>query len=524
MQEFSTINNFLYTSLALLTAGGALTALERYKLKANELAKNKIKDYREIRSGKDGMRISKNIQLEAKKDYEGILMLAPTGAGKTTSLFLNNLLSNDIKGSFIVTDPKGELFELTSGYQKEVCKRKVYKLDFNNVDYSENYNLLEQCRNSEEVMQLSSNLLLNGSLSIELSSGKRTGGMEWIQMSESLLSSVLLYCYKLGRPYNNIEFALQLILTLDTEQLKKLIGSSNNLEAITQFNIFQCVGGADRTEGSIKITLASNMKLFTSRDINRISNFTTIDINKFRKEPSILYVIYPERKSNYLSPFIAPFFTQIIDKLLDNYNKNSLPTHLLFDEFANIGLLNNMSINAATFRSRKISLVICLQSITQLYQVYGINNAKAILNNLKTKVILPGLSDIESINLVSNICGNIEINTSSKSFSKENVNINYSKSKRKMFEDGEIRTLETGKGLIIADNKMPVIDDIEPYYKSDLSKNVISPVKYKKRSYANFIDIRKEIDKIKSKTTEKVEEIENDNAGRILRGIFKEEV
>lgn len=519
--ELTIINQFLYATLGVITAGGVFSVLGGNKIKPNKLANNEIKDYKEIDSGEDGMKISKNIQLKVKNDFDGICLVGPTGAGKTTSLFLNNLLSNEIEGSFIVTDPKGELFELTSGYQKKVCKREVYKIDFNNIDYSERYNLLEGCRNTEEVIQLASNLLMNGALAIELSSGKKAGGVEWVQMAEPLLAAVLIYAWKLERPFNNIEFALQLILNLDTGKIENLIEVNKNIDALTQFNIFKTVGGADRTEGSIKITLATNMKLFTSKDINKISNFTTFNIEKFREVPSVLYVIYPERKSSYLAPFIAPFFTQIIDKLLDNYNNTSLPIHLLFDEFGNIGMLNNMSINAATVRSRKISIVACLQSITQLYQVYGLNNAKAILNNLKTKILLPGISDIETINYISNLCGNTEINTKSESNNKENKSITYSKIKRKLFEDGELRTLEDNQALIIFNNKMPVLDMIEPYYENETINNVIKHINYRKFSF-RYKNIKEEIERLKKLSINEQEQ-EDDNSRRILRQIFKEE-
>lgn len=522
--EFSVVAQFLYISLGLIATGGVATSIQRYLKSPDKLSKNDIEDYRELKniSGEDGLKISKNIRLKEKYDFEGICLIGPTGAGKTTSLFLNNLLDSKIRGSYIVTDPKGELYKLTSGYQKNTCKRKVYKIDFTNTDYSERYNLLSNCKNSEEVIQLASNLLLNGALSIELASGKKAGGVEWIQMAEPLLAAVMLYVRGLEKPFNTIEFALQLILNLNNSQLKGLIDKSRNVDAITQYDIFLMVGGADRTEGSIKITLASNMKLFTTKDVNKISIDTTFNIEDFRKEESILYVIYPERKSNYLAPFIAPLFSQIIDKLIDSYNNNnkSIPIHLLFDEFGNIGMLSNMSINAATVRSREISLITCLQSITQLQQVYGLNSSKTILNNLKTKIILPGVTDIDTINYISSLCGIKEINTKSTSYSGEKESTSYSKSKKKIFEDGELRTLEDNTALIVVNNKMPVIDEISLYFKTELKENVIEEVKYKKIS-TNIYNFKKEIDRIKSLSNE--QELEDDNARRTLRQIFKEE-
>lgn len=523
LAEIGLASKFLYSTLGVTLFTGAFTMINNYKNKPDILAKNSIKDFGELKSlmGDDGLRISKNICLKEKFDFEGICLMGSTGSYKTSTLFLNNLLNDKLRGSFVVTDPKGELFELTSGYQRNVCGRKVYKIDFTNTDYSENYNLLANCKDSEEVIQLAGNLLLNGALSVELASGKKAGGVEWIQMAEPLLASVLLYVKDLEKPFNTIEFALQLILNLDGEQLKGLIDNCGNLDALTQYNIFLTVGGADRTEGSIKITLATNMKLFTTRNVNKISIDTTFNIEDFRKEESILYVIYPERKSSYLAPFIAPFFSQIIDKLLDCYNKNSLRIRLLFDEFGNIGMLSNMSVNSATVRSRNINITACLQSITQLYQVYGQDASKTILNNLKTKIILPGMSDVDTLKYMSSLCGLQEINTQSVSKADSKQSTTFAKSKKNIFEDGELRTLEDFTALIVTGNKMPVLDEIEPYFLTDLANNVLEPVKYEKAK-SLFFDIRNEIQKIKEMSIQNNIELEvkNDKAEAITRRIF----
>lgn len=518
---FSVIYSFLYATLGACAIGGGLTTIS--KPRVDKLANNELKDHKALENvmGDNGLKISKNVILDEKYDFEGVCMIAPTGAGKTTSLFLNNLLENNIRGSYIIPDPKGELYELTSGYQKNICNRKVYKIDFNNPDYTERYNLLENCKNSEEVIQLASSLLTNGSLSIELMTGKKTGGVEWIQMAEPLLAAMLLYVKDLGKPYNNIEFAIQLILNLNTEQMGKLIERSRNLDAMTQYSIFLTVGGADRTEGSIKITLATNMKLFTTKDVNKISLDTTFSIEDFRNEESVLYIIYPERKSNYLAPFIAPLFSQIIDRLIDCYHEKSLPIHMLFDEFGNIGMLSNMNINASTVRSRKISLTICLQSITQLYQIYGEYNAKSILNNLKTKIVLHGVTDADTISYISNLCGVEEISIQSISKSENKLSISNSKTKKRIFEDGELRTLKDNTGLIIMNNNMPVVDDVELYFRTDKINNISEPIKYSK-SNSVYFDIKKEIEKIKSNTLESnLEKADiNDKARRAVSRIF----
>lgn len=493
--------------LFTMLSGGGLAFAEAYsyyaKNKINtvgKLAKGKLIKKNDIEDilGNNGLTISKDIQLKEKYGFEGSVTFGPTGSGKSTSIFIPNLLSNDIRGSIIVSDPKEELFKLTSKYQEKICGRKVLKFSPLEPDKSEKYNLLTSCKDNSEVIELASTLLFNGALSIELSTGKKTGGAEWIQMAEPLLAAALLYAKSLEYPFNNIEFAFKMLIALDTDALDKLFMECDNTDIKMQWCIFKSVGGADKTEGSIKITLSSNLKLFADSRINSVNMDNSFNIENFRKEPTILYVCYPENKSSYLAPYIAPFFSQCMSKLIESYDDNLLPITMMFDEFGNIGMLNNMSINVATIRSRKISMNICLQSITQLFQIYGRENGKAILNNLKTKMILPGLSDIETNDYLSDLCGNKEITVCNTNVNKQSTTHSYSKTKIKLFENSELRCLEDNQILIITSNKQPILAYQNRYYENDVYINNIfdNTVDIKKKDVTK-IDVQKEIDELK---------------------------
>lgn len=521
MELVTTFKLFTFLIGGGYIVGEGLGIYLKNKRENSKLANNKLMNFRESESikGDDGLILTKNIQLKEKLNYEGVCVVGPNGSGKTTGVFFPNLLTNDIRGSIIVTDPKGELYDDTSLFQRDICKRKVYRLDLSNPDYSHKYNLLENCKNSQEVLQLASSILANGSLSVELQTGKKAGGVEWVQMAEPLLAATLFYCKELKPPYNTIEFAMQLIITLKSDQLGLLFEQNFNLDAITQFNIFKTVGGADRTEGSIKVTLATNMKIFTDRFINKICSKTTIDIESFRTVPSILYITYPERKSPYFAPFIAPFFSQVIDHLLDNFKNNkTLPITMMFDEFGNIGMLNNMSINAATVRSRDMSLLVCLQSISQLHQVYGRDNANNILNNLKTKLALPGLTDTISLEYFNKLAGDTEIlKTSTSINSKGDKSNSEGAVKRRIFEDGELRTLDSDSVLIITDNKQPILDTkIKHYQEENYTKNIYDkPVKIDK-DYVKVEDLNKELKRLKLELSSQ-EDIEDARNGLHFR-------
>jgi len=73
-------------------------------------------------TGDDGLVLSKKFQLSFNKTLEGVCVIAPTGEGKTKSIFLPNLLSNSLpESSIIISDPKGEvivIFMLYLEFQK----------------------------------------------------------------------------------------------------------------------------------------------------------------------------------------------------------------------------------------------------------------------------------------------------------------------------------------------------------------------------------------------------------------------
>lgn len=467
---------------AALVAGELLAMTIKHKRnkkkKEQDKATAELKNYEELNGylGNDGLLISENIRLKEKFDFENVLLLAPTGVGKTSRYFMNNLLDSEMKGSIIVIDPKGELFEKTSYYQQEICHRKI--LRFAPLEPSgEQYNLLEQCEDATEVCQLASTLLMNGSLSLELSTGRKAnGGIEWLNMAEPLLAAAMLYCRSLPSSYNTIQNALKLIIETQPVKLDLLLSNDLSEDVRTQYNIYRTVAQAANTSASIKVTLASNMKLYTDNKLSLTTNSTTFTAEQLRKEPTALYISYPERKSAYLSPFIAPFITQLIDKMTDCYTYASEPITFLLDEFANIGMINNFQQYVAVSRSRRMSFSVCLQSLSQLNQIYGRENANTILNNLKTKIVLSGLSDSGSLEYFEELAGKTVINTMNENKDKDgNSSFSYSTQVRNVMNKDEIRRLEDRHCLVIMGNRQPVLDYQIPYYEKQELISCIKP-------------------------------------------------
>jgi len=134
----------------------------------------------------------------------------------------------------------------------------------------------------------------------------------------------------------------------------------------------------------------------------------------------------------------------------------------MLDEFQNIGKIANFEDTISVCRAEEVSFLVCLQNISKLYEIYGENNATTILNNLKSKIVLPSISDPKTLNYVSSLCGDTEINIEVPNGDKTT----HSKKIKKLFTPDEVRRIDDNKVLIIAHNKLPFLDD-QNYYKQD---------------------------------------------------------
>lgn len=431
------------------------------KLGSSDFAKlDEFKDF----TGDDGLIIGKNFRLNEKKCFEHVVCVGPTGSGKSASFFIPNLVSLP-NASIVVSDPKGELFQKTAATNLAQGKRILVFSPFK--EQSMKYNPLSLCRNVSEVRELTQILLANGNAAMEAMTGSKGGGSEWLNMAAPLLASTLCFVKNLPEPKNTVGYALNLIIENDIETLKFLLmdideESSWEVAAQKQFNIFMQSAESEKTASSIKTVLATNLQMFTDPMIETVTSGNEINPMMLRRKPTVLYVVVPEHKSDMMAPLMAPFYSQIMGRLVEN--GDGCPVFFLMDEFANIGRLPNLGKALSTVRSRKMSFALGIQSLNQIKQVYGQEESVSILENLKTKFAFPGLG-FESAKYMSDLIGSKEISTTSTSFGKDNLSHSVSKQKRELLTPDEIRRIPDEHLVAVVDNRNPIMTQQMRYYK-----------------------------------------------------------
>ena len=446
LPELLIAQKLLYMALMIPLVDIAL----KLRTNKNKLATSRLgtnKDMGRLR-GTDGLILSKNLQLNFKKTLEGVCVIAPTGEGKTSCLALPNLLSNHLPlCSLVISDPKGEQFKLTSEYQKSIGREPIL---FEPLGNHGKYNPLEYCTDFTEVRNLANNLIING--------GSGKSGEYFESSGVPLFTSALLQS-------KNISQAVKFLINTTPIELIDTLGSSKNEDVKEQFRIFMKSAESPKTMGSILSTLLTSLQLFTDHNLIVSTSSSSFAPTDLRERPIALYIKYDVSKSNYLSPFLSVFFSQLIEKIM--YSKG-MPVFFILDEFQNLGRVPNFENVVATGRSEEVGFMVCIQNISKLYDIYGKNNTTTILNNLKVKCVLPSLSDLEALNYLSNLCGDKDVKTESTTGEKKT----HSTTTKRLFTADEIRRIEDNTILIIPHNKFPVHHEQNYYMQPKYFNNI----------------------------------------------------
>lgn len=384
-------------------------AIEVGQTSAVFAGKEDIKEY----LGKDGegLILSKSVRMRQNTCFTHLLVVGPTGSGKTQSFFLPNIMKLDPEYSLVITDPKGELYQKTAAHQRSVGREPILlKLDKKDVSIS--WNPLDVPTDSVTMAKVCTSIVKNKG-----GGGAGGGGDQdmWDQSAIDLLMA-LVYIVKAlpaygeqasERPYGNLTNVLKL-LSLPFESLFGLAKYSIAVLGVT--DIYDRIAGfleaPDDTRNSTKFVLKTALSSFMIDDVACITAVTNFDFRDLKRKPLALYVSVPEHKVTALAPVISTLYMQIFDSLLD-MGEGGRPVFFLMDEFANIGKVIGFPQYVATIRSRNLSVSVCLQSFEQLTRNYSEPEKQEILNNLKVTVVLPGLKEEKTLQYLQTVGGKV---------------------------------------------------------------------------------------------------------------------
>lgn len=404
-----------------------------------------------ILSNKKGIILAEDNYLPVdKRGNVNVLVVGGSGSGKSASYSIPN--AYQLLGSYVFTDPKGELYDRTAGY----LKSKGYEIKVLNLvrpQYSDGYNPLMHIT-SEIDVDVIANTIVKGQKS-------EGGGSDpfWDDSAEMLLKA-LIYYLMATRPEEeqNLASCAELVRAANSN------GGSNLLTELisklpydhpARMNYKSIEIAPEKTYSSILSTLQSKLGKFDSKEIAELTSTDTINFEDIGNKKTAVYVISSDTHTAY-DFLLTIFFSQMIQQLYnyadDNGGALKVPTYFILDEFANIGKIPDFDKKISTSRSRKISFSVILQNLDQLEAVYE-KSYETIIGNCDTHVFL-GSNSYKTVEYFSKALGEKTIERDSISINRDRQ---YFKTGQSTSDQVMARALMTPDELRRMDNDLCII-------------------------------------------------------------------
>ena len=334
------------------------------------------------------------------------LIIGPSGAGKTRGYVLPNLLQSS--ESLVVTDTKGSLCQQVG----PLLERRGYKvMEINLADCEKSpfgYNPLDYIRTDYEGCSGQDAL----TVAAALVPSEMGHDAFWDNAARAMLAGMLGYVKeRLPSEEQHLGSVIRLFMEMGTGLYDRLMKELVELEPesfpATQYRMFSMAQNADKMYASILGILAEKLTPFSFPGARWLLNHPQkVDLARIgdRKTAVFLRVSDTDRSMARLA---ALFYTQALQALCNcadqrKGNRLKVPVRFILDDFAAgaDSCIPDFDKITSVIRSRKISVSIILQSISQLEASYGHARAMTVINNCDHLLYMGG-QDVETAKYIA---------------------------------------------------------------------------------------------------------------------------
>lgn len=380
--------------------GIAILCLEWYRGWKNrqlkELKKGSRKKAHGIIFGKQGIRL-----VYSPEDKEGhVGVFSASGTGKTASIGIPTLRA--WKGTSYTIDISGDICKNCP----DMPHKLVYapeKPDTTPYNIFAPIDDLDEIEDKYEALEQLAFLLMPEELNMN------DNARFFLVNGRKILTASLIAFYSKGMDF--IEIA-ERIVGSSWQELFRDIDNTENIDAMRYINGFE--GANEANTAGCKQSCDDALKLFATngkikRSIRRPKKGEQA-VEPKKIEHNNIFVVVSEDKLSLYAPLMNILTSQLMNYIGTREvqkSSQSSPTILLFlDEYGSLKLDKELILDAVRrFRKRRCRIMVLMQNTVDLNLLYGADATRAILSNLKYKVLLGGLGEPESQKYFASLIG-----------------------------------------------------------------------------------------------------------------------
>lgn len=407
-----------------------------------------------------------------------VLTYGGSGAGKSRSLVMPNVLNLAGTCSFVITDPKGEIYQKSRYFLEKVMGYKVRCINLFEKYKSSHYNPLAYIHTDrenydwqEDVLTLIDTMIIN----LDGGEGRKSPDPFWEDAPRHFIQSLFFFtmymCEPKDRNMNQVMWLLGQLEVAEEEdnfdspldqlfELLKNIHGEDNI-AYRTFKDFR-TKATGKTATNIVMTMVSKLQPYNIASVQAISANDEMQLDKIGEEKTAIFVIVPPTSKTF--NFVAGMlFSQIFQEL--NYSANALhggrlpvPVQFILDEFANTCVIPNFELIIAYARSLGIGIMPILQARSQLKTMYE-KQWETIEENCASTLFLGNITSEETLKAFSNRLGEGTYDEKEVSVSKgrsSSTSTSNKKIGRKLLNPDEIEHMPISDCLVFITGHKPM--------------------------------------------------------------------
>ncbi len=395
----------------------------------------------------------KDGKIYVDNDDSHTMIFGATGSKKTRNLVMPSIGIFARAGeSFVVTDPKGEIFDKTSAdvqaHDYHICCLNLREfadgIAWNPLalayKYYHNGNRTKSLEFVSEMIRM-------------IIGEDATDEAFWTYSAIDILLGFTLVLFEEA---NEAECTLKNLCGLWSEYMNDHSGVLGKIkEKYKNTLIYQKLSylysNSDRTVGSMQTIVSMGVnKLALNEEFMEFLSRPGVDISTLVEGKQAIYLIIPDENTTY--HFMASLFLEQLYEVLiqqahqeeSNMLKNRM--NFLIDEFANIPKIINMDSMITASRSRNIRFHLIIQGMKQLREKYE-EGAEIITGNCNNWIYLYS-KEFELLQDISNLCGEVCYDNSVR---------------MPLFSTFELQHLskEEGEALLLVGRNCPCLSNLE---------------------------------------------------------------
>lgn len=407
-------------------------------------------------------------------------ILGGPGSGKTSTVLLDTLINNfsTEKRSFNVfaIDIKGELNQKSvPAYSADV--QVINPDNRNSCGWDVYYRLHESPSDDliiEAIEKISDGLVVSNN----------PKDMYFTENGKTALTGLLIYYFKQGESFVD---SINKILESDTASLITEIIKDSEPTDLWYKYLAKFDGKTAESVQDIFTQMCTSLSVFSKSNIRFCfrDNFQKTSPYSLRDGKSVFLAITEDKLESY-KIIMRLCTSQIFRELERRPEDETAPMLLIIDEFARLGALSGIEGALATLRSRRVNIMLCFQSLAQCEYIYGKELTRAIVNNMRIKVICE-CSDAETSRTISDWCGKYRDKKETLNGGK-NRHKSYTYEDKPIVEPDDLITLvKNEEEILIVSGSCAYLRPKKAYYFKDPKLKALAD---KVQAYNNQIEVK----------------------------------